>query len=90
MTSSNVAEQLFNDILPSPDSRDFTFAATWSVLRKMRLRMCEGYDVKVCGILCSVKRDVREIEILGRGLGWTEEGLECEANIARHWWSGWD
>ena len=40
----------------------------------MRSRMCEWYDVKVRGILGSGKRDVREIEILGRSLRWTEEG----------------
>ena len=53
---------------------DFTFAATESELRKMRSRMCEGYHVKVRGILGSGKRNVREMEILGRSLRWTEEG----------------
>ena len=40
--------------------------------------MHERYDVKVRGILGSGKLDVREIEILGRSLTWTEEGLEYE------------
>ena len=37
--------------------------------------MHEWYDVKVRGVLGSGKRDVHEIEILGRNLTWTEEGL---------------
>ena len=45
--------------------------------------MCERYDVKVRGILDGRKRDVREIEILGRSLRWTEEGLEYEASDKR-------
>ena len=49
----------------------------------MRSRMCEWYSVKVRGILGSGKRDVREIETLGRSLRWTEEGLECEASDKR-------
>ena len=36
----------------------------------MRSRMCEWYDVRVCGILGSGKRDVPGIEILGRNLRW--------------------
>ena len=42
--------------------------------------MHEWYDVKVRGILGSGKRDVHEIEILGRNLTWTEEGLEYEGS----------
>ena len=42
--------------------------------------MHEWYDVKVRGILGSGKLDVREIEILGRSLTWTEEGLEYEGS----------
>ena len=38
------------------------------------------YDVKVRGILCSGKRDVHEIEMVGRSLTWTEEGLEYEGS----------
>ena len=55
---------------------DFTFAGTESELRKIEANMHEVYDVKVRGILGSGKRDVHEIEILGRNLTWTEEGLE--------------
>ena len=58
---------------------NFTFAATESELRKVRPWMCE-WDVKVRGILDSGTRDVHEIEILGRSLGWTEQGLEYEAS----------
>ena len=58
---------------------EFIFAATDSELRKMRSRMCEWYDVKVRGTLGNGKRDVREIEILGRSLRWREEWLEYEA-----------
>ena len=35
-------------------------------------------------ILAVERSDVREIEILGRSLGWTEERLECEATDHRH------
>ena len=59
---------------------DFTFAGTESELRKIEAKMHEWYDVKVRGILGSGKRDVHEIEILGRNLTWTEEGLEYEGS----------
>ena len=55
---------------------DFTFAGTESELRK-KARMHEWHDVKVRGILGSGKRDVHEIEILGRNLTW-KEGLVYE------------
>ena len=42
--------------------------------------MCEWHDVKVRCVLGSGKRDVRENEILGRSLRWTEEGPEYEAS----------
>ena len=54
---------------------DFTFAGTESELKKIEAKMHEWYDVKVRGILGSGKRDVQEIEILGRNLTWTEEGF---------------
>ena len=53
---------------------DFTFAGTESELRKIEAKMHEWYDVKVRGIFGSGKRDVHEIEILGRNLIRTEEG----------------
>ena len=59
---------------------DFTFAGTEPELKKIRAKMCEWYDVQVRGVLGSGKRDVREIEILGRKLTWTEEGLEYECS----------
>ena len=59
---------------------DFTFLATDSELRKMRSRMCEWYDVKARGILGSGKRDVREVEILGRSVRWTERWREYETS----------
>ena len=52
-----------------------------SELKKMRSRTCEWY-VKVRGVLGSGKRDVREIEMLGRSFKWTE-GLEYEASEKR-------
>ena len=54
--------------------------------------MCEWYEVKVRGILGSEKRDVREIEILGRSFRWTEEGLEYEASdkLCQALLEGWD
>ena len=59
---------------------DFTFAGTESELRKIEAKVQEWYDVKVRGILGSGKRDVHEIEILGRNLTWTEEGPEYEGS----------
>ena len=44
----------------------FTFAGTESELRKIEAKMHEWYDVKVRGNFGSGKRDVHEIEILGR------------------------
>ena len=64
---------------------DFTFAGTESELRKIEANMHEWYDVKVRGILGSGKRDVQEIEILGRNLTWTEEGLEYEGSDKHRW-----
>ena len=48
---------------------DFTFAGTESELRNILVKM--WYDVKVRGILGGGKRDVHDIEILGRNLTWT-------------------
>ena len=62
------------------DGDDFTFAGTESELRKIEAKMHEWYDVKVRGILGSGKRDVHEIEMLGRNLTWTEEVLEYEGS----------
>ena len=59
---------------------DFTFAGTESELKRIQAKMHEWYDVKVRGVLGSGKRDVHEIEILGRHLTWTEEGLEYEGS----------
>ena len=59
---------------------DFTFASTESELKRIQAKMCEWYDVKVRRVLGSGKRDVHEIEILGRSLIWTEEGLEYEGS----------
>ena len=55
---------------------DFTFAGTESELKRIQAKMHEWYDVEVRGVLGSGKRDVHEIEILGRNLTWTEEGLD--------------
>ena len=59
---------------------DFTLASTESELRKIETKMHELYDVKVRGILGSGKWDVHEIEILGRNLTRTEEGVEYEGS----------
>ena len=58
---------------------DFTYAGTESELNNVQARS-EWYKVKVRGILGSGKRDVREIDILGRNLTWTEGGLEYEGS----------
>ena len=57
---------------------DFTFAGTESELKRIQAKMHEWYDVKARGVLGSGKRNVHEIEILGRSLTWKEEGLEYE------------
>ena len=57
---------------------DFTFAGTES--EQILAKMHEWYDIKVRGILGSGKRDVHEIEVLGKKLTWTEEGLEYEGS----------
>ena len=57
---------------------DFTFAGTES--EQILAKMHEWYDIKVRGILGSGKRDVHEIEVLGKKLTWTEEGLENEGS----------
>ena len=46
---------------------------------KVGSQMCEWYNVKVRGILGSRKRDVQEIENVGRTSRWTEHSLEYEA-----------
>ena len=58
---------------------DFTFATTESEVRTIRSKSCGWYDAKVRCVFGSGKRDVREEELLGRNLRWTEEGLEYEA-----------
>ena len=58
----------------------FTFAPTDSELRKVRSRMCEWYDVRVRCILGSGQRNLREFEIVGRSLRWTENELVYEAS----------
>ena len=59
---------------------DFTFVGTESELKRIQAKMHEWYDVKGRGVLGSGKRDVHEIEILGRSLTWAEEGLENEGS----------
>ena len=49
-------------------------------MKRIQAKMHEWYDVKVRGVLGSGKRDVHEIEILGRNLTWTEEGLEYDGS----------
>ena len=56
----------------------FTFAGMESELKRIQAKMHECYGNKVRGVLGNGKRDVHEIEILGRSLTWTEEGLEYE------------
>ena len=50
------------------------------LVRSQRVGAEEDAVEKVHGILGSGKRDVREIERLGRSWRWTEDGLECEAS----------
>ena len=58
----------------------FTFAATEPELKKIWLKMFEWHDVKVRGILGNGRPNVREMDISGRNVRWTDEGLEYEAN----------
>ena len=76
-----------DDILPSQDAGASRRAWRRLHVRRHGVRFEENSgknhercDVKVRGILSSGKRDVREIEILGRNLTWTEEGLEYEGS----------
>ena len=59
---------------------DFTFASAQSELKRIQAKMHEWYDVKVRGVLGKGKRDMHEIEKLGRSLTWTKEGLEYEGS----------
>ena len=72
------ASTIFNHFAVHGDC--FTFAATEIEVMKIRSKMSEWYDIKVRGVQGTRQRDVREMEILGRNLRWTEEGLEYEAN----------
>ena len=81
MTGSNVAEQLPKTHVRVVVHSDFTFAATESELRKIGSRLCARCDVQVRGILGSGKRDVREIETLGRSLRWTEEASDKHRQV---------
>ena len=53
-------------------------------MEKIRFKMSASYDIKVRGVLCTGKRGFCEMEILGRSLRWTEEGLEYEASDRHH------
>ena len=89
MTGSNVAEQLQRySTIPSLTSVSLCVATTSLHVRSHGVRAEEDAIedvriVKVRGILGSGKCDVREIEILGTLVRWTEEGLECEASDNR-------
>ena len=77
-----------DDFLPSQDAGASRRARRRLHVRRHGVRIeqssgekSEWYNVKVRGILGSGKRDVREIEILGRNLTWTEGGLEYEGSV---------
>ena len=57
-----------------------TSASTKKELKRMRSKMSECYGVKVRRILGTGRRDVREIQILGGNLRWTDQGLEQGAS----------
>ena len=61
-------------------ANDLTFASTKTELKRMRSKMSGCYDVKVRGILGNGRRDVREIQIIGGNLRWTDQGLEQGAS----------
>ena len=65
-------------------AHDLTFASTKTELKRMRSKMSECYEVKVRGILGNRRRDVREIQILGGNLRWTDQGLDHGASDAHH------
>ena len=55
-------------------ANDLTLASTKTELKRMLSKTSECYDVKVRGILGNGRRDVREIQILGGNLRWTDQG----------------
>ena len=62
---------------------DFTFAGTRRELEGIRRRMREWYEVKDRGIMGSGGDEIQEVEILGRSVRWTEDGIEYEGD-GRH------
>ena len=56
-------------------SYDCTVASTDSELSKGNAKLCQRYSVKVRGVPGSWNRYVRDIELVGRELIWTEAGL---------------
>ena len=59
---------------------DFIFSGKHRQLEKIRVWMEGWCEIKFRGIMGSGSGDVKEREILGRTLRWTEEGLEFEAD----------
>ena len=87
------------DVLPSRDASEsrrarrrlHVFTGTESELRKIISKLCEWYGVKVPGILKvpgvpgSGRRDVQEIEILGRTLRWRNKVLSTKRRTSINW-----
>ena len=59
---------------------DFTFAGIREELEKVKRMMQEWYDIKMRGIMGSGEDEVKEVEILGRRVRWTAEGIEYEGD----------
>ena len=59
---------------------DFTFSGTRRELEVIRERMKEWYEVKDRGIMGSGGDEIKEVEILGRRIRWTREGIEYEGD----------
>ena len=59
---------------------DFTFAGVREELEKVRDMMRDWYDIKMRGIMGSGNDEVKEVEILGRSVRWTTEGIEYEGD----------
>ena len=65
-------------------SDGFTVAGTDFELWKVQVKMREWFDVKVLWAMGSARNDKQDIEMLGRTLISTDDGLEYEA-VDKHW-----
>lgn len=56
---------------------DFTFTGTHSELERIRKWMCSWCEIRFRGIMGSEPNDIKERDILGRRVVWTQGGDGC-------------